>query len=266
MVGTLQTVETLADGYGLVEGPRGLVDDSVLFSDVTGGGVFRWTEGELVETVLPKRRGIGGLVPHGEGGIVVAGRDLSHVTADGETRVLLAPDGATGINDIHTDVDGSVLLGVLRYRPMANEDVVPGEVRRLRPDGSDEVVLDGVAWPNGIGVSPDSGTLYVSDFFGSQVYAVARDGSDRRVLAPSPRGSCDGLAVAIDGTVWVALGPGAGVARLAPDGELLEILDVPGAFVSSVAFHGEHLLISTIGALLRMEAPVAGVPTPLARV
>ena len=50
-----------------------------------------------------------------------------------------------------------------------------------------------------------------------------------------------------------ALGPGGGIARFTPDGELRERHDVPGAeFVSSVAFAGEDdLLVATAGALLR---------------
>src|SRR6185295_15274926 len=53
-------VETLAYGYGLVEGPRPAPDGSVYFSDVLGGGVHRWTPDGRVELVVPKRRGIGG--------------------------------------------------------------------------------------------------------------------------------------------------------------------------------------------------------------
>ena len=58
--------ETLADGYGLVEGPRPDGDGGVLLSDVIGGGVRRWTP-DGVEVVVPDRRGVGGLVLHADG-------------------------------------------------------------------------------------------------------------------------------------------------------------------------------------------------------
>ena len=93
-------------------------------------------------------------------------------------------------------------------------------------------------WPNGIGLSPDGATIYVSDFAESVVLAYDRDGGGRRVFARSPRGSCDGLAVDSEGGVWTALGPGAGIARFAPDGALAEIVELPDEFVSSVAFAG----------------------------
>ena len=101
-------------------------------------------------------------------------------------------------------------------------------------------------------------------------------GGEPRRFAASPRGSADGLAVDVEGCVWLALGEGGGVARLSPDGELLEIVDVPARFVSSISFGGEDgrdVLISTAdnlidpelgGTLLRARSEVAGVPvTPV---
>ncbi len=77
-------------------------------------------------------------------------------------------------------------------------------------------------------------------------------------------GQPDGLAVDAEGDVWVALGPGGAIARLTPDGELRERIDVPGAeFVSSVAFAGDDLLVATAGALLRARGVgVTGRPVP----
>jgi D-xylonolactonase len=85
-----------------------------------------------------------------------------------------------------------------------------------------------------------------------------------------PRGSVDGLAVDSSGAVWVALGPGGGVARFSSDGELDELIDLPAQFVSSLCFGGPDLcevLITTAdnhvnpelgGTLLRARSDVAG--------
>jgi len=262
-------VELLTDGHSLLEGPRPAPDGSVLFSDVIVGGVYRLAPGASLETVVPKRRGVGGLIPHADGGVVVTGRDLAHVAPDGTTRTILAVDGVTGFNDLSTDRDGGVLVGALRYRPMAGETPVAGEVWRVDPDGSQSVIARGIEWANGIGLSPDGATLYVSDFQRAQVLAFAVASGARRVLADSPRGSCDGLAVDVDGGIWVALGPGRGVAHIDAGGAPIEILDVPAEFVSSVAFAGpdlSELLITTMGALYRAPAPVAGLAVAPARV
>jgi gluconolactonase len=253
--------ETLAEGYGLVEAPRPDGSGGVLFSDVVGGGVHRWTPGG-VELVLPRRRGIGGLVPHASGGVVVSGRDLSH----GERTVLAAPAGVAGFNDLVTDDEGGILAGALRFNPLAGEDPAPGEVWRLAPDGSAAVFAEGVVWPNGIGIAPDGGTVYVTDFATGEVLAFDAGGGGRRVLARVPDGSPDGLAIDAEGRIWVALGPAGAIARFAPDGTLEERIDTPADFVASVAFDGTSLLVATMGALLRGDAGVAGRPVPPARV
>ncbi len=256
-------MEVLSDGHLLAEAPRGLDDDSVLFSDVVAGGVFRVPPGGgVIETVVERRRGIGGLLPDAGGGILVTGRDLAIVTPGDEPRTLLAPDGATGLNDLTSDGVGGVLVGVLRFRPMAGEDPVPGEVWHV-PCAVEQsrVVARDVLWPNGIGVSPDGTTLYVADFAQSLVFAYDREDGAQRIFARAPRGSCDGLAIDSGGGVWVALGPGEGIARFSPDGALDEILEIPGAFVSSLVFTGADLrtlIVTTATQVLRGESPVAG--------
>src|SRR5439155_20264451 len=111
-----------------------------------------------------------------------------------------------------------------------------------------------------------SDVLYVNDFAGDRVLACDPDGGGRRTFATVPRGNPDGLAVDEAGGVWVALGAGAVIARFTPEGKLDAVFDVPAAFVASVAFDGEDLLVATAGALLRTYAGVRGRPVPPARV
>jgi gluconolactonase len=265
-------LDTLAFGYGLAEAPRADASGGVYFSDVLGGGVFHRSPGGDVTEVLAKRRGIGGLLIHRDGGLVVSGRDLCHVR-DGATRTLLAPDGVRGFNDIVTDHRGRVFAGALRYHPLAGEDPVPGEVWRIDGRGTAEVVVEGITWPNGIGVSPDGATLYVCDYASGTVMAHPLGGAGAtEVFARSPDGSADGLAVDEEGGVWVALGAGGAVARFSPDGTLDRTLDVPATFVTSVSFGGEDmrdLYVTTAdntedparsGTLFRARADVAGLP------
>ncbi len=75
--------EVLAHGYGLAEAPTIDRDGTLLFSDVLGGGVYRWDATGNVATTVPKRRGVGGIAVHADGGFVCSGRDLLHVR-DGE--------------------------------------------------------------------------------------------------------------------------------------------------------------------------------------
>ncbi len=262
----------------LLEGPRRQAGGALLYSDVLAGGVYRLTPDGEIETVLARRRGIGGLVEHASGGIVVTGRDVLHVREDGSERTLLAREGVTGFNDISTTPDGRLLVGALRYRPMAGEPPAPGELLLIDAPGRASTLSETLLWPNGIGVSPDGTRLYVSDFAREHVVTMTLDGCEEAVFCESPRGSCDGLAVDVDGGVWVALGQGGGVARFEPDGRLDEIVEVPAGFVSSVSFGGEDgcdVVISTAdnealpeagGALFLARSEVAGVAVVAAAV
>ena len=260
--------ETLASGFGLTEAPCWDGAGGVLFSDVLQGGVRRWSPGPGVEDVLPKRRGIGGMCLHAEGGIVVSGRDVLHVR-DGEQRTLLgAMEGVTGYNDLGVDTAGRVWAGALRFRPFAGESPVPGQVWRIGAEGA-EPALEGIDWPNGIGFAPGGDTVYACDYAHGTV--VAGEGG---VFARVPAGSADGLAVDAEGGVWVATGEGRSLARFSPDGALERTVDVPAAFVSSLCCGSDDLrdvYVTAIcepggGSLLHARADVAGLPVPPATV
>ena len=253
--------ETLASGYRLVEAPCPDGDGGVLFSDVVGGGVHRWTPSG-VSVVLPRRRGIGGLVPHVGGGVLVSGRDLA---LDGRT-VVPAPPGVTGFNDLITCDDGSVLVGAMRFRPMMGEPGAPGEVWRVVPGGGLSLFAADILWPNGIGLSPAADVVYVCNYTAGEVLAFDADGGSRRVFAQPSRGQPDGLAVDAEGCVWVALGEGGAICRFTPQGHVDDTIELPGEFVASVAFDEETLLIATAGSLLRTHVGVAGRPVPPATV
>ena len=83
---TSYELEALTWGYGLIEGPRCDDLDNLYFSDVPNGGVFRRSADGVISTAVPKRRGVGGIALHAEGGIVVGGRTIAHVRPDGSTR------------------------------------------------------------------------------------------------------------------------------------------------------------------------------------
>jgi D-xylonolactonase len=121
-------MEELASGFSLLEGPTVDPESGLYFSDVLAGGVYRWSP-DGVEQVVPKRRGVGGIVLHEDGGVIVTGRDVLHVR-DGGSRTLLSLEGATGFNDLATAPDGSVYVGALRFHPFAGDAPVPGEIWR----------------------------------------------------------------------------------------------------------------------------------------
>lgn len=275
-------LETLAFGYGLVEGPRVDAEDRLFFSDAKLGGVYCRAPDGTIETVIPKRRGVGGIALHAAGGIVVSGRNLCHVK-DGKSRIVFDIEDAPGFNDLFTDSQGRVLVGSQRFSPFeAGAKPLAGELYRVGPGGASEMLYDDVTLTNGIGFSPDGRRLYHSDSMRNQIllHDVAEDGvvSNRRVFAELPEGHPDGLAVDETGCVWAAAYWGGCVTRITPAGRIDGTLEVPAKTVASVAFGGSDrrdLYVATSdnrddpergGTIFRTRVGVAGLPVPLARV
>jgi gluconolactonase len=271
--------EVLERRHSLLEGPRIAADGSLIYSDVIAGGLWRRRTDGMIEELLPRRRGIGGIVAHADGGWVISGRNVLHVGPGGVQRELLSDPEVPGYNDLGATPAGELLVGELRYRPMAGEEPREGRLLALGPDGGVRVLSNEVLWPNGIGVSPDGLRVYFSDYGRRRVLVTTIAGAAAtEVFAESPRGSADGLAVDAEGGVWVALGEGGGVARFAADGELDELVELPAAFVSSISFGGADMrdvLISTAdnelrpelgGTLLRARCELAGLALAPVRV
>jgi len=276
-------VELLASGYGLVEGPRVDSENRLYFSDVHGGGVYRRTPDGSIETVVPKRRGVGGIALHADGGIVCSGRNICHVR-DGETRILFDPPDTPGFNDIFTDAQGRVYAGTMRTSPFGEAGAgsrTPGELWRIDAEGEAVELYGDISLTNGIGFSPDGAVIYHSDTARSHVVAhdVGADGSctNRRAFATLERGGPDGLAVDVEGGVWVAAYGGGCVSRFHSDGRLDRHFEVPAKEVTSLCFGGDDgcdLYVATAGnrdsalrgCVFRTRAPVAGLPAAFARV
>jgi len=265
-------MELLASGFGLIEAPRVDAAGHVYFSDVTGGSVYRLAPDGSRSTVVPKRRGVGGLALHAEGGVVVSGRDVVHVR-DGVSRVLLTLEGVVGFNDLTTDAAGRVFVGSLRTSAFETGPRTPGELWRIDGPGAAAEVYGGVEFANGVGFSPDGGTLYHSNY--SEGVVLAHDvgpdgvGRNRRIFARVPRGHPDGLAVDEAGGVWVALGSGVAIARFTPGGVFDRAIEVPAEFVASLCFGGadrRDVYVTTAGTLFRTRVDVPGLVAPLARV
>ena len=223
-------------------------------------------DGRLHE-VVSKRRAVGGMALHADGGIVFTGRDVVHLRPDGEQVVILdRQPGFTAYNDCGTLADGSLLVGALRFNPIQGEAPEPGALVKLTPgdDHPDTTELPIVNWPNGIACAPDGETFYVADFADGRIWRDAHE-----LWARSPSEDADGIAVDLEGGVWVALGGAASIGRFV-DGELIRTIEVPKAdFVSSVCFGGpalDDLYVTTREAVLKTRVEVAGLRVPVARI
>jgi xylono-1,5-lactonase len=273
------TWELLASGYGLVEGPTIDSDGSLVFSDVLDGGVYRLCGDGTTETVVAKRRGVGGIARHADGGFVIGGRELMHV-GNGTDRIVAALDGALGVNDFCTDAVGRIYVGTVRYRsldPAATP--VPGELWRVDLDGTTMLYGD-VQQCNGVAISPDGTTLFHADTRSHcvVVHDLHDDGisvGNRRHWSMGPRSQPDGLALDVTGCLWVADHGAGRLVRFRPDGTIDSELAVPSRHVTSVCFDGADLIAVTAGndaephrrgSIFRTSTQTSGAPVHPARV
>jgi xylono-1,5-lactonase len=239
----------LLDGFGLLEAARWYDGQGLLFSDMTGGGVYRYDGGDgRPEVVIAHRKGIGGLVAHRGGGLVVAGRNVAHKDANGTTTVILETGrDETFFNDLTADASGRLVVGSVGTGPSPHESAreaerAPGRLYRVDVDGGVTVLADDVLVSNGLGVSPAGDVLYHVDSYRRTVWAF--DGEyNRRVFVELSEydGIPDGLAVAADGSVFVAMAGGGVVLGWRADGTRVAELSVPQPLVTSVCFGGPAL-------------------------
>jgi D-xylonolactonase len=278
-------LETLAHGYGLIEGPRVDERNRLYFSDVPNGGVYRRSPDGSVETLIPRRRGVGGIALNAAGGIVCSGRSLigwSETTR--QSRDLFAEwEGRAlrGLNDLTVDAQGSVFVGSLEFDALSTDKPIPGNLFRVDPPGTATKLWEGIEVTNGMGFSPDARLLYHCDSTTKAVWAydvtADRRVKDRRVFATLPEGWPDGMAVDVEGGVWVAVVRYGEVVRFKANGTLERRMKMPASMVTSLAFGGADMMdlyvvtadntedASRKGTIFRMRADVPGLAVPKAR-
>lgn len=105
----------------------------------------------------------------------------------------------------------------------------PG-IALVSPDGRARQVADGIAFPNGMAVTPDNRTLIIAESHGQRLSAfdIADDGSllNRRVWADLDGGVPDGICMDADKTVWYGDVPNKRCVRVREGGEVLRTINL----------------------------------------
>jgi sugar lactone lactonase YvrE len=273
----------MLSGFGLLEAARWYPEHGLLFSDMTQGGVYRvGGSRRQPEVVVAHRKGIGGLVAHRDGGLVVAGRNVAHKAADGTTTAIMhtAADEMF-FNDVTADRRGRLFVGSVATNPSSAGGVEGsrpcGRLYRVDLDGSTTILADDVLVSNGLGTAPTDDLLYHVDSHRHTVWVFNEQGARERFADTSEySGVPDGLAVAADGSVWVAIAGAGLVVGWSADGRRIAELAVPQALVTSVCFGGADLQSMFVltghndeypdaqgGSVYMRRAERAGLPAPV---
>ena len=286
-------LETLATGYGLVEGPRVDERDRLYFVDVQLGGLYRRGPDGKIETLIAGRKYIGGMVFNQAAGLLFCGKGglAAWDEKTGAVRDIVTHREGKELqfNDMTADGQGSVWAGTFGYDVFAHPrpNPAPGTLFRIDPPGTMVPMWEGIELSNGLGFSPDGKLLYHSDSGTDTVfvYDVGADRTlkDRRPFARLTNGVPDGLAVDVEGGIWVAAAMGSEVAHFRSDGTLAHTIKVPLTMPSSVVFGGrdqQDLYVVTgderyfgddpvtpppRANIYRTRTPIPGLPVPKAR-
>jgi sugar lactone lactonase YvrE len=280
-------LKTLMTGIAFGEQPRwhedrlwfsDWVPQEVIAVDLEGRSevILRGPSFPLCVDWLPDGRLL--VVSAREGLLLRRESDGSLVTHADLSRVSDPPAG----NELVVDGRGNAYVNGGGFDLMAGEEFAPGIVALVTPDGSARQVADGIAFPNGMVVTPDNSTLIVAESYAKRLTAfdIAADGglSNRRVWADLQDGVPDGICLDAENAVWYGDVPNKRCVRVREGGEVLETIELDrGCFACALGGPDRRTLFMMAtewsgpanmfegprtGQVLTVEAPAPGVRWP----
>jgi gluconolactonase len=274
--------EVIAEGLAFPEGPVVMADGSVIVVEILAGKVTRcWPGGR--ETVAEPGGGPNGAAIGPDGALWVCNSGgLAHGThARGPGRIECI-DLATGRveriydscegaalsapNDLMFDIEGNFWFTDLGRFNDSGKDF--GGLYCARADGSGIArIKAGAISYNGVGISPDMSTVYVSDTYQARVYAFDRraEPQEPRLLATVPGMTMlDSLAMTAAGNVCVTMPSAWGVATVTQSGAVT-VRKADDLLPTNIAFggadmHDAWLTFSDAGTLVKTRWDEPGLP------
>jgi sugar lactone lactonase YvrE len=150
-----------------------------------------------------------GVLPDGRVIVLTMFRKRLFAFADGQLSLYADLSGVAAgtIDDMIVDGLGRAYVGDLGFDlPVPPERGAVGRIILVTPDGRQEIVADGLRFPNGIAVSADHSRLVVAEMDGeclSHYDIHAAGGLRLRGRHACPKDP-DGICLDRDGAVWVA--------------------------------------------------------------
>jgi sugar lactone lactonase YvrE len=216
--------------------------------DIARGRVLGWAPGQRTSSSRAFGGEVSAAVPRAAGGVILAmGHDLVAVDADDTHRVLATVETAdpdTRFNDCRCDSQGRLWAGTM------SKTRSPGRAALYCLVAGEPItsVVGPTTLSNGLGWSPKGDSMYFIDSTTQRIDVFDFDGatgvvSDRRTFAaiPAVNGLPDGLAVDVEGGIWVCLFGAGAIRRYAADGKLDAVVELPTTNPTCPAFGGPGL-------------------------
>jgi gluconolactonase len=281
VVGRSVQFERLATGCIFTEGPLWHRRDKyLLFSDMPGDHLRRWSAKDGVATFRKPCNKSNGLAWDNQGRLIVCEHATSRLTrteADGSITVLASHHQGKELNspnDVVVKSDGAIYFSDPTYGrkphfgiPRETELAFRG-VYRVSPDGESLTLLaDDFGQPNGLCFSLDEKVLFVNDTDRQHIRAfdVKSDGAvgNSRVWAKTVgegAGAPDGMKIDSAGNVYCC-GPG-GIHVFTPDAVCLGVIRVP-EYTANFCWGDDDLrslFIAASTSIYRVRVAVPGTP------
>jgi len=159
------------------------------------------------------------------------------VQAGQQTPTVFAHEAAMNQpNDLAISASGTL------YASDPAWDKSTGQLWRIDTNGKVTKVAGDMGTTNGIDLSPDGKTLYVNESVQQNVWAftVLPDGSltNKRLIRKFPDHGFDGMRIDVDGNLYITRYGKGTVVKMAPDGSILQEVDVLGKQPSNLCFGG----------------------------
>ncbi len=216
-----------------------IVEGMLYENDLTGGEQTVAALGTMIGAAAPRERAEG---------FAVAVADGFGYWTSGQLRIVdpVLPEPERRMNDAKCDSRGRLWAG------STHMEFVPGVGALHCWDGSarSDAVATGFTLPNGLGWDQDDTRMYLVDSMTNILLSAPYDAGEDVVgefkpLCSVEPGLPDGLAVDVDGAIWVAVWGGAEVRRFNSLGELVGIVPMPVSQPSSCAFGPDGTLYIT---------------------
>lgn len=218
----------------------------LLWTDIPRGRVLELDARSAAWRVAHEGDPIGGFTIERDGSLLLFGVDRIDRLAVGGVRATLVrgidPE-MERFNDAIADPEGRAFAG-----SKGAGGSPAGGLFRIDRDRRVEKLFAGTAIANGMAFSPDLRHFYWTDTSARTIERFAYDretgalsGRTRLVTVPSDEGVPDGLAIDAEGALWSARYGGSSVVRHDPDGRVIDVIRLPVANVTAVAFGGDAL-------------------------
>jgi len=233
--------QVIATGLLQPEGPVWIDSLGLLFSDIKGNIIYRWSESSGMATpyIIPSDSS-NGLTLDNQGRLIICQmgkRRIARREIDGTITVLASNYNGKRFNcpnDVAVKSDGSVFftdpdfnIPIGHYAELSFRGIF-----RMNPAGDVQLLDSTFDKPNGICFSPDEKKLYVNESPKGKIYVwdVVDDTAitNKKLLYTVPiQGYVDGMKVDLNGNIYCT-GP-TGVWIISPSGEYLDKIVIPGS-------------------------------------